>query len=146
MDSWFGLGAVGYGLKRFITSAMWILGIGGLVFLLLRAFAASNPIIGSIFAIVEQMFSWVINTVRVIAPKATKVAGFTETKVSDGYKNTLSKVIDAIETVKVKQDAAVKAGALANTVIDDIMAEAGHTMNQDDKDRVTEAKKALLWK
>lgn len=146
MDAWFGLGAVFYGLKKFVISSLWILGIGGIIFLLLRAFAATNPVVGAIFAIFEHIFSWVINTVRVIAPKATSVAGLVPIQAFNGYKSTLYKIIDAIEVVKERQSAAVKAGATPNSTIDEIMAEASKSMNQDDKDRVNEAKKELMWK
>ena len=153
MDSFFGLGAIFYGVKKFIVSAAWILGIGSIVFLLLRAFASTNPIIGSIFSIVERMFSWIIHTVKIIAPKATAVAGLVEGKVFDGYKSTLHKIIDAIETIKDRQLAIVKAAngsgtptVTATSVIQEILDEAGKSMNESDKDRVSEAKKELMWK
>lgn len=146
MDSWFGLGAVFYGLKKFIVSSLWILGIGGIIFLVLRAFAATNPAVGAIFAIFEHIISWFINTLRVIAPKAINVAKLVPANVFDGYKSTLFKIIDAIEVVKDRQNAAAKAGAPTNSTIDEIMAEASKSMNQDDKDRVSAAKKELMWK
>ena len=39
MDSWMGLGAVWYGLHKFVISSMWILGIGSIIFLILRLLA-----------------------------------------------------------------------------------------------------------
>ena len=151
MDKFFGLGAVFYGLKRFVISAAWGLGIGAVIYLLLRAFAASNPIVGSIFAIVERMFSWIINSVKLIAPRSTIIAGLTETSVFNGYKSTLHKIIDAIEIVKDRQSAVSSIGVVIPTVtpssvVGDILTEAAKSMDQADKDRVTEAKKELHWK
>lgn len=153
MDSWFGLGAVFYGAKKFIVSAAWILGIGGILFLILRVLATTNPIAASVFSIFEQVFSWFINAVKAIAPKATKVAGLVETRVFEDYKSTLHKIIDAIETVKDRTSAVTKAAngsgaphVTASSVIQEIMDEAGKVMNEDDKERVAEAKKQLMWK
>lgn len=151
MDSWFGLGAVFYGAKKFIVSMAWILGIGSIIFLLLRAFAATNPIVASIFAVFERMFSWVINTVKVIAPRSTAVAGFTETRTFNDYKSTLHKIIDAIETVKDRQAAVVKVNngstppVSAQSVVADILTEASKSMNEGDKQRIADAKKEMLW-
>jgi hypothetical protein len=106
--------------------------------------------VASIFAVVERIASWFINTIKVLAPRSTAVAGFTETTVFNGYKSTLNKIIDAIETVKDRQAAVTKAAngsgvtpVTPATVVADILAEASKNMDQSDKDRVIEAKKEL---
>lgn len=153
MDNFFGLGAVFYGLKKFIISAAWILGIGGILFMILRVLASTNPIAASIFSIFDQIFSWGINAIKALAPKAAKVAGLVDNRVFEDYKSTLHKIIDAIEVVKDRNSAVVKAAngsgaphVTAGSVIQEILDEAGKSMNEDDKSRVADAKKELMWK
>jgi hypothetical protein len=75
MDSWFGLGAVWYGLKKFCTTTMWIL-LGILILYLILRFAAStNPIASAIFGIFDQIGAAVIHLISHLCPKATTVVG-----------------------------------------------------------------------
>ncbi len=139
-QGWFGLSAVFMGLKQLFTTSIWfIIGIG-IVFLLLRAFAASNPIAGAIFSIFETMFSWVVNTVRLLAPKALKIANTVEKSVFNATSTTLSKIIDSVEVVKLKAESSGK-----EATIQDLLNEAEKTMNQEDKVLVEQIKKKMSW-
>ena len=105
MDKWGGLGAVWYGLHKFIVRMAWVLGIGGVLFFILRILASSNPIAGAIFNIFEQMGSWAVNTISLILPKALSIAGNVSTEVYNGTKSALTSIVDSVETVKLQQNA-----------------------------------------
>lgn len=141
MNSWFGLGAVFYGLKRFIISSMWILGIGGILFIILRMVSYSNPFAASIFSIFSTIGSWFIRAIEGIFPRAIAIAGNTSNVVFNAYKSTLWKIVDNIQTVKDRAKASGKTPDL-NAVLDEVEK----SMNTDEKAIVEEIKKALNWK
>lgn len=133
---WFGLKAVFMGLKQFFFSSMWIL-LGLLVvFLVLRGFAASNPIVGAIFGVFEQIVSFVISGIKTLFPKAVALAGHVPKVEFDAYKQTLTHIIDCIELLKQKNP---------NATLNDILTECDKTMDSDDKERVDIIKKSLHW-
>jgi len=140
MDSFFGLGAIWYGLVKLITRGAWFIGGGLVLFFILRMLAASNPIAGAIFAIFEQVISWFINMLKMLAPKAAQFSGFIESKVFDGYKTTLVHMIDSLQLLKEKESDGKKYG------IDDLFVELDRAMDTSDKERVELIKKELHWK
>lgn len=135
MDSFFGFGAIFYGVKKLLTRSIWAIVIFLVVFLVLRLAASANPVCAAIFSIFEQVIAWFINALKMIAPKAAKFSNLVEAKVFDGYKNTLTKIIDAIQLVKEKSG-----------TLDDVAAELAKSMDTADKDRVEIVKKELHWK
>lgn len=135
MDSFFGFGAIFYGIKKLLTRSIWAIVIFLVVFLVLRLAASANPVCAAIFSIFEQVIAWFINALKMIAPKAAKFSNLVEAKVFDGYKNTLTKIIDAIQLVKEKSG-----------TLDDVAAELAKSMDTADKDRVEIVKKELHWK
>jgi ElaB/YqjD/DUF883 family membrane-anchored ribosome-binding protein len=141
MNKWFGLGAVFYGLKKFIISSMWILGIGGILFIILRLVSYSNPFAASIFSIFSTIGSWFIRAIEALLPKAVSLAGHTANKVFNVYKSTLWKIVDGIQTTKDRSAAASKTPSL-----NDVLNEVSKSMNEDEKLVVEEIKKALHWK
>jgi hypothetical protein len=110
MNKWLGLGAVWYGLKHFVIRMAWILGIGSVLYLILRLAAASNPIAASVFGIFETVVSWAIQAVKVIAPKAISIAGHTATTVTNTYRDLLVKMVDGIETLREQEKAQTAQG------------------------------------
>jgi len=140
-QGWFGLKAVGKGLWQFAKSSMWLLAIGGILFLILRTVAMSNPIAASIFSIFNMMGSWVVNIIKVIVPKAVDMAGHVTVDAFNTYKSTLRKIVDGIQIVKDRATAAGKQPDL-NLVLDEV----AKTMNSDEKAIIEEIKKALNWK
>ena len=140
MDSFFGFGAIWYGVKKLITRMAWILGIGAVLFFVLRFASASNPIAKAIFSVFEQIIAWFINLLKMIAPKAAQFSGFVESTVFDGYKTTLMHLIDTIQFLKTKETATTK------YTLDDLTVELDKVMDSTDKDRVNIVKKELHWK
>lgn len=142
MDSWFGLGAVFYGLKRLVVRLAWVIGIGSVLFLILRFASLSNPIAGSIFSVFNMMGSWIVNAIKVIFPKALEMAGNTATAVFDSYKGTMVKIIDGIQVLKDQQ------GRDPNKkyTLDELMIELEKNMGDKDKILVTQIKQEIGYK
>ncbi len=138
---WFGLKAVGKGLWQFVTSMAWILGGLALLYFLLRAFASTNPMVGAIFSIVEQIAAGVIHVIQGLAPKAAQFANFIPKTHFDGYKQTLDKLVDTMELLKDNQKRSGK-----QYTLDEILNELSKSMNDDDKERVDEVRKNTGWK
>ena len=141
MNSWFGLGAVFYGLKKFIISSMWILGIGSILFMILRFASMSNPIAGSIFSIFNIIGSWIVNGVKMLFPKAIEMAGHTTTSIFKAYKSTMTKMIDGIQTLKDRQKAIGDPNK--KFTLDELFIELSKLMSDDDKKRVDEIKREI---
>lgn len=139
MDSWGGLGAIWYGIKKLVVRMAWILGIGSILFIVLRVFAASNPIAGAIFSVFNIVFSWVIHLVQSLAPEAAKVAGFVEQKSMDEIKAITSKLVDAIQMTKEKAQATGGIATVDNTLKELNLSEKEETV-------VDDIKKKLLYK
>lgn len=141
MDSFFGFGAIWYGIKKLFSRLMWILIIGGVLFLILRFASMSNPIAKAIFSIFEQVIAWFINMLKMLAPRATQFSNLIEKNVFDGYKKTLTHIIDGIQLLKEKDtDEADK------YTLDDLMEQLSKDMDTADKNRVEGIKRELHWK
>lgn len=138
---WFGLKAVGKGLWQFLKSSMWILGIGSILFIILRIASFSNPIAASIFSIFTTIASWVINIITTLVPKAVEAAGNTSNAIFNVYKSTLWKVVDGIQSV---QDRAKSSGKTPD--VNEVLDEVAKSMNSNEKAIVDEIKKSLNWK
>lgn len=141
MDQFMGLGAVWYGLKKFIISSMWILGIGSILFIVLRIASFSNPLAASIFSIFSTIGSWFIRAIEFAIPKAVQAAGHVAENVFNVYKSTLTKVVDGIQLIKDRAD---EKGEKPN--LEDVLNEVAKSMNTDEKEIIDEVKKALRWK
>jgi hypothetical protein len=141
MDSFMGLGAIWYGVKRLVVRLAWILGIGSILFLILRFASLSNPIAASIFSIFNTIGSWMVNTIAAIFPKALEIAGHTLTTVSNKYRDTMTKIIDGIETLRQQQ----KASGDVNKkyTIDELLTELSKTMDGDEKAMVDKIKRDI---
>ena len=98
---WFGFGAIWLGLKQLFTSTMWFLIGGSAIFLVLRIFAASNPIAGAIFAIFNVIGGYFIKLLNYIIPKSIEFSGHIATSAYNESKLLLTKIIDNIQTIKV---------------------------------------------
>src|ERR1017187_4761745 len=89
---WFGLSAVWIGLKQFCTNSFWVLIGIGVIFLILRLLSATNPIASAVFSIFNVFFSWIVNSIKLLAPKALFIANTVEKKVFDATSTTLGKI------------------------------------------------------
>lgn len=140
MDSYMGLGAVFYGVKKFFISSMWILGIGSVLFLILRLLASSNPIASAIFSVFEQMGSWIISTIKVVLPKAITISGHVAQATYDAAKSGLTKIVDSVETVRLQSEASGKPAT-----IEDLLNTAEVSMTPADKELIEQIKVKLGW-
>lgn len=139
MNSFFGLGAIWYGLKKLVVSLAWFLGIGSILYLVLRFASMSNPIAASIFSIFDTIMSWVVNCIKVLAPKALEVAGHTATVVANKYRDAMTKMIDNIEALKEIQ----KRDPTKKFTIDELLTELSKAMNTDEKAMVEKIKRDI---
>jgi len=137
---WFGLNAVWMGLKQFTTTSFWVLIGIGILFLLLRVLATANPIAGAIFSVVDVFFSWIVNTIKLIAPKALSIANTVEKDVYGATKSALSSIIDSVETVKLTSAAAGKPAT-----IEDLLNVAEASMSPADKALIEQIKLEMNW-
>ncbi len=140
-QGWFGLKAVFKGLWQFIKSSLWAIGIGSILFLILRMVSMSNPIAASIFSIFNIMGSWIVRTVKVLFPKAVEIAGHVSVDIFNSYKSTMWKLVDGIQIIK---DRASAKGETPN--LNDVLDEIAKTMNSEEKAIVEQIKKSLNWK
>lgn len=148
MNSYLGLGAVFYGLKRFFISSAWILGIFSVLFLVLRFASNTNPIAKAVFSIFETILSWFVHLIKGLAPKAVELANYTPNVIVDAYKKTLYKLIDCIETIRQKQKELVQDAVAANKpvetyTVDELMEDVAKTMGDSDKKLITDIKHEL---
>jgi hypothetical protein len=139
-QGWFGLKAVIKGLSQFIKSSLVIITVFLVLFLVLRAFAASNPIVGAIFSIFEQIAAGFIKLIQGMAPKSANFANLIPKTTFDGYKQTLDKLVDTIELLKDNQKRSQK-----QYTLDEILNELSKTLNDSDKGRIEEVKKTSGW-
>ena len=141
MDSFMGLGAIWYGAKRLVTRLAWIMGIGSILFIVLRIASLSNPIAASIFSIFNIIGSWFINILKMVFPKALELAGGTATSVFNAYRTTMFKIVDGIQTLKERQK--VLGDKDKKFTLDELFIELEKMMGDDDKKRVDEIKRNL---
>lgn len=137
---WFGLSAVFMGLKQFFTTSLWFLLGFGLIFIVLRVLSTVNPIAGAIFSIVDVMFSWVVNAVKFIAPKAMTVAKTVSTEAYHASQSALTAIVDSVETVRLQGIASGK-----EPTIEDLLNTAELSMTPEDKAVIEKIKLKLNW-
>lgn len=139
-QGWFGLSAIWMGLKQFISSAFWaVLGFG-ILFLILRVLSTVNPVASAIFSIVDVFFAWVVNAIKVIAPKALTVAKTVSSDVYNGTRSALTSIVDSVETVKMQADASGQPAT-----IEDLLNTAELSMTPEDKAVIEQIKIKLKW-
>jgi hypothetical protein len=111
---WLGLSAVWMGLKQFCTTSFWVL--LGLVaaFIILSILAAFNPIASAIFSVFDVMLSWVVNCIKVVAPKALTLAGQVSSTIYNDAKGALTSIVDSVSTLKLTTAASGKQATIEN--------------------------------
>lgn len=103
MSGMFGLNAVFWGLKKFFISALTIIIVFVIVFVILRLLAAVHPAAGAAFSIFNMVGSVLLSLVKALTPKAFELANFASRDVVDEYKSPLVKIVDVIQELKEKQ-------------------------------------------
>jgi hypothetical protein len=140
VNKYFGLGAVFYGIKRFVTSCVVGILIFGVIFLVLRLLAATNPIAAAVFSVFNIIGAVVVNIIKGVAPKSLNFSGFSPSVELEKYKTTLSKLIDNIEEIQTM------ARDGKSITIDDLLQHFDKELDQSDKDLIKELKTMLRWK
>jgi len=139
MDSFWGGGAIWYGLKKLVTKLMWVIGGCVALYFILRFAAAFNPIAATLFSVVSTIFSLFVKLIQSIAPRAVHLAGFIEEKTFEDYKGTLTHVIDAIRSMQEKEKLGV------DVKMEDLLKEMAKSMDTPDKARMKSIEESLLW-
>jgi hypothetical protein len=141
VNSFFGLGGIIYGVKRFVTTCLIFILVFGLIFLILRILSNTNPIAKAAFMVFDMIGGVVIHAVKSMMPNSLSVAKIVDQSHLDTYKNTLSKIVDSIQDLKSKTEVSNKAYTL-----DELLDLLSKNMNDVDKNVIDEIKKDLRWK
>lgn len=140
MSGFMGLNAVWWGLKHFFFGCLTYILVFGVIFFVLRAFAATNPVVGAIFSIFELIGSTVISLIRGLTPNSINFSNLVHADTHNSYKNTLNKIVDIVEQMKAKQKASNKEYTLS-----EVLDQLDRSMDQADKDCVDEILKNHKW-
>lgn len=135
VNSWMGLGGVMYGLKRFVTIGVTGILIFLVCFMVLRFLAATNPIAGAIFSIVEHIVGMFINILKGLAPKALQFSNHIELPIFNKYKDTLDTVVDTLENLKT-----IQKRANVQVTLNDVFVELDKNLDSQEKILVGELK------
>jgi xanthosine utilization system XapX-like protein len=140
MSGNFGLNAIWWGMKHLFVSFLTYILIFGIIFFILRAFAASNPIVGTIFSIFGMIGGGIISVIKGLVPDSIDFSNLVKLDTHNKYKDTLDKIVDTIEQFKIKCEAANKQCSLA-----DVLDELDRAMDQKDKDCIKQILKDQKW-
>jgi len=142
MSGFFGLNAVFWGLKKFVFSSLTAILIFGAIFLALRILPTVNPIAGAAFAIFNLFGSLVISMVKILTPQAFSMSNFVSADKADAFKGALTKMVDSIQDLKVKQ----KGIERQPINLEDVLNKFKEELDQKDKDLVEQILREEKWK
>lgn len=142
MSGFFGLNAVFWGLKKFVFSSLTAILIFGAIFLALRILSTLNPIAGAAFAIFNLFGSLVISVIKILTPQAFSMANFVSADKADAFKGALTKMVDSIQDLKVKQ----KGIERQPINLEDVLNKFKEELDQKDKDLVEQILREEKWK
>lgn len=140
MSGNFGLNAVWWGLKRFVFTSITAILIFVVVFLLLRIASATNPIAAAVFSVFNVIGSGILQLIKGLTPRAVEISNLVHFDEYNKYKETLDKVVDTIETFKLKCEAGNKQCTLG-----EVLEELDRVMDQKDKDCIKDILKDQKW-
>jgi len=143
LDKWFGLGAIFYGVKKFITSLLVGILIFAVMFFILKLAAMSNPIAAFIFKIFEFIGSSILFLIKSITPKSFTMSNFVDKQHYDKYKVTLDKIVDTIQDMKNKNK---MLSDDKKYTLEDLFENLSKVLDEKDKDAVKECLKEMNWK
>jgi hypothetical protein len=141
MSGMFGLNAVIWGFKKFFVSAITIIIVFGVIFLVLRVLAMVNPVAAAAFSIFDMIGSAFVSLIKVLTPKAFDIAKFTHKDNVDEYKAPLVKIVDVIQEFKVKQ----KEMPDKTYSLTQILDKFDKDLDKPEKDLIDELLKELKW-
>lgn len=140
MNGFFGLGAVFYGIKRFITSCLIFILVFSIIFLILRILATTNPIAAAFFSIFNMIGGMLLQAIKSLAPGALKSANLVTNDEHSYYKDTLYKIVDTVQEVKQNSKVLNK-----DLLIKDLFDKLDRNLSDHDKDLIAAVKKELKW-
>jgi hypothetical protein len=132
VNSYMGLGGVFYGLKKFISNGILIILIFIVIFIILKFAANSNPIAAAVFSIFEYIGGYLIAAIKGIVPNSAKCVNLVESK----YKTALTRVVNAVETVKLKNPT-------RDIPLSEILSLFSSNLNIEDKNVIAQVKQDL---
>lgn len=143
MDSWFGLGAVFYGAKKFLASAATILVVAIILFLILRVLSQTNPIAAAVFSIFEMLASGLLHIIKWVIPNSFSFAKFVDKDISDKQLGTLDKIVDTIQSLK---DANKELEDDKKIYLERLFEELDKHLDDSHKKVINERLRAMNWK
>lgn len=126
--------SIKHGFAIIIKRIAWGLGIFTVVFLVLRTFAASNPLIGAMYSVFSHIAAGVVKVVVKIFPTLFDHLKMVRQDLAESKEAVLTKIIDEIGTLK--DDDNIKA----------LKTQLGTRLDTADKQLITEIKHKLGWK
>lgn len=132
VNSYMGLGAVWYGLKKFVSQGIIIIFICLTVFIVLKFAANSNPIAASIFAIFEYLGGYLISIIKSVVPNSTSCVNLVESK----YKTVLTRYVALFEKLKLSKN-------INDYTLPDIFNAFSNELNREDKNVISELKQDI---
>jgi hypothetical protein len=121
--------AIKYGITALIKRFLWTITGLGIVFLLLKVFAASNPVVGAIWSVVERLVGYIISAISSLFPMAIKYGS----KAFQKRNGTLEVLVDTIQLMPV------------TATIADLRIALNADMDAEHKTEVDIIKKELGW-
>jgi prophage DNA circulation protein len=140
VNSWFGLGGVVYGLKKFVKTCIISILVFGLIFFGLSIASNFNPVAKSIFGIFESFAAMIINTIKGLIPGSLNVSKLIPAAIHDEYKNTLTKIVDTVALLQSKEQSSEKKYTLS-----EVLTEMSKAMNDSEKGLIKTIKDELRW-
>lgn len=132
VNSYMGLGAVWYGLKKFVSQGLIIIFIVIIVFIALKFAANMNPIAASLFAIFEYLGGYIIAIIKGIIPNSVSCINLVDSK----YKTVLSRYVSLFEKLKLSNQP-------NNFTLEEIFKTFSSELNREDKNVITEIRQDL---
>ena len=133
------LSAIRYGVVTLFKRFLYTIAGFGLVFLVLRIFATSNPIVGALFSVFEQIVAMVLRGISWLFPRMFKYAKHTPEEDFQAVKSSRNALVDTIETLYIRYPK-TKIG------FDVIFEELRQNLTETDKAEVARALKELGYK
>ena len=141
MSGLFGLNAVFWGLKKLFISALTIIVVFVVVFVVLRLLATVHPAAGAAFSIFNMVGSILLSLVKALTPKAFELANFASRDTVNEYKSPLVKIVDVIQELKEKQ----KESPDRVYPLSEILKRFDKEMDSDEKDLIDDILKEQKW-
>lgn len=142
MSGMLGLNAIFWGLKKFLIGSLTWITVFCIVFLVLRLLSATNPIAASIFSIFNVIGSSILSVLKNLTPKAFELSNFVRSEEKTKYKNTLVKIVDAIQ--EFKED--IKRDPKKEYSLIEILNKLNADMDQNEKDLIDEILIEQKWR